>query len=218
MPSRMPFSSLSAAALLLAASAAQAQTYRVVGPDGRVTYSDRPPAADARTLPGKGSSVSATRAASGSNLPYELGQTARRFPVTLYTGSDCAPCATGRSLLVSRGIPFTEKTVNTPGDSAALQSLFGDSSLPALSIGGQQLKGFSSAQWTQYLDAAGYPKTSQLPSSYRQPAATPLTTPAPAPVDGSSSGNAPAVRPAPAPAAPSVAPERTDTNPAGIRF
>ncbi|MDO5290823.1 MAG: glutaredoxin family protein [Pseudomonadota bacterium] len=215
--SQLPFLSLTSAALLLAASAAaQAQTYRVVGPDGRVTYSDRPPAADARTVPGKGSSGSAPGTGSAS-LPYELSQTARRFPVTLYTGTDCAPCASGRSLLASRGIPFTEKTVSTRSDADALQQLFGDGSLPALSIGNQQLKGFNSAQWTQYLDAAGYPKASQLPSNYRQPAATPLTTPAaPAPQERS----APAARSAPAtaPAAPSIAPERTNTNPAGIRF
>ncbi|MFT4195319.1 DUF4124 domain-containing protein, partial [Ottowia sp.] len=37
---------------LLAAGAAQAQVYRNVGPDGRVTYSDQPPAAGARAAGG----------------------------------------------------------------------------------------------------------------------------------------------------------------------
>ena len=36
-----------------------------------------------------------------------------RFPVTLYTSTNCAPCGAGRTLLASRGIPFSERTVAT---------------------------------------------------------------------------------------------------------
>ena len=45
-PSLVPPLTVGASALMLAA-AAQAQVYRAVGPDGRVTYSDTPPAAQA---------------------------------------------------------------------------------------------------------------------------------------------------------------------------
>ena len=113
-------------------------------------------------------------------------------------------------------MPFTEKTVETNDDIAALQRLAGNNSLPLLTIGGQQLKGFSDSEWSQYLDAAGYPKASQLPASYRRPAATPLVarTAAAAPAAQA----AEPAEPAPAPAGPSVAPQRTTTNPTGIRF
>ena len=47
--------------------------------------------------------------------------------------------------------------------------------------GGQQLKGYSDLEWKQYLDAAGYPKSSQLPSGYRNPPAAPLKVKALAP-------------------------------------
>jgi hypothetical protein len=50
-----------------------------------------------------------------------------------------------------------------------LQRLSGDTSVPFATIGSQQLKGFSDVEWTQFLNAAGYPQTSVLPASYRPP-------------------------------------------------
>jgi hypothetical protein len=116
-------------------------------------------------------------------------------------------------MLTTRGVPFAEKTISTNEDQQALQRLSGDSSLPFLTIGSQQLKGFSDAEWTQFLDAAGYPKSSALPSSYIQTAATPLVTvaPAAAPATTAARQQGPA-----APAVPSVTPP--PSNPAGIRF
>lgn len=208
--------------LALLAVGAQAQTvYRIVGPDGKVTFSDKAP-----DTPSKNSQV--LPAASGGNgnagagLPYELGKVAARFPVTIFTGQNCPPCDSGRRLLESRGIPFTERTINTNEDLQALSKLGSDSSLPFVKIGGQNLSGFSESEWTQYLDAAGYPKTSQLPASYRRPTATPLTTPAKAAPAASASEAAASqetvrrlARP-PAPAADANAPNTN--NPAGLKF
>lgn len=198
--------------VLLSAAAVQAQqVYRIVGPDGKVTFSDRAPdpAAQAAPVP-----TERAQGAGGPALPYELRQVAARFPVTLYTGNDCAPCASARNLLLGRGVPFTERTVNTNEDIEALQRLSGGTSLPFGTVGGQQLQGFSDTEWTQYLDAAGYPKQSQLPPGYRRAPATPLVAsvarPAPAPAAAAS-----AARPAPPPAAPSGP---TPSNPAGITF
>ncbi len=208
---------LAAASLLLAltASLVQAQgIYRIVGPDGRVTFSDKPPAASdkATALSADGRSESQ----SASELPYELRQLARRYPVTLYSGENCGPCDSGRALLNNRGIPFTERTVTTPQDADALQKFSGDASIPILTIGGQRLKGFMQADWIQYLDAAGYPKSSQLPASYRNPAPTPLVPPPP-PIPAAANGKAPVAPTAPeaaSPRAPTVSPD----NPAGITF
>ncbi|HSV53332.1 MAG TPA: glutaredoxin family protein, partial [Burkholderiaceae bacterium] len=170
-----PWIAAGSALLALASIAAQAQPmYRIVGPDGKVTFSDRPPAEGAG---GKSTATSAaTRVGtdSGANLPFEVREVANRYPVTLYSAPNCSPCASARNLLVNRGVPFAERTVSTNEDAEALQRVSGDTSLPFATIGGQQLKGFSDVEWTQYLDAAGYAKTSQLPSNYRQPPATPL--------------------------------------------
>ncbi len=189
------------------------QVYRIVGPDGKVTFSDQPPP------PASNAKVSAANAgaaggAASAGLPFELRQVATKYPVTLYSGDNCAPCGAARSMLTSRGIPFAEKTVTTNEDTQALQRLSGDTSLPFLTIGSQQLKGFSDAEWTQFLNAAGYPPSSVLPASYRRPAATPLVTVATAPAAATpAAGTAPgaAARPAPVAAQP-------NDNPAGIKF
>lgn len=200
------------AALCLAPLAATAQVYRIVGADGKVTFSDKPPVeSNAKvTSPGAGG-ANGSNAAANTSLPFELRQVAAKYPVTLYAGNDCGPCASARSMLTSRGVPFTEKTVNSNDDVQALQRLSGETSLPFLTIGGQQLKGFADSEWTQYLNAAGYPTTSVLPASYRAPAPTPLV--AAKTVAPTATADAPArARPAPTPAA---APA---TNPAGIVF
>lgn len=197
--------SLTAASLLLAAAGALAQPiYRSVGPDGRVTFSDRPAAAGSEPAATTGPAPQAA----GAALPYALQQVVSRYPVTLYAGPNCAPCDSARQLLVARGVPFNERTVRSNEDIDALQRLTGDNSLPAASIGAQQLRGFAAAEWSQYLDAAGYPPRSQLPPNYRPPPARPLVALQPAaaasaPVEQA----APMARPAPPP-----------PNPAGIQF
>jgi glutaredoxin len=189
------------------------QVYRIVGADGRVTFSDKPPpdakgktnAAAVVPLGGAGSSQTAS-------LPIELRDAVNRYPVTLYTAPDCVPCGTGRAMLSARGIPFTEKTVTSNEDAEALKRLAGASSVPFLTIGGQQLKGFSEVEWSQFLDAADYPKASQLPTGYRQAPATRLV----AAQQPQAPVRAPAAPAAARSAAP--APAAAAENPAGIRF
>ena len=220
-----PLLRLSALGLLLCAGAAPAQgLYRSVDANGRVTYSDRPPAAGPAALPAgaapttPGASESATAA-----LPYALRQTVQRYPVTLYTKADCEPCATGRTLLQMRGVPFSERTVGTPEDSAALERLSGETALPLLTVGSQQLKGYSDSEWTRYLDAAGYAPSAQLPPGYRNPPAQPLVAASPAPAEPAAAP-APTTRVSPRartttpPAAPAPSGTPTPDNPAGIRF
>lgn len=191
--------------LALLAGAASAQ-YKVVGPDGRITYTDRPPA-DA------GKVTALTRAASNaatplSALPLELRQVVQRYPVTLYTSSDCAPCETGRRLLAQRGIPVTEKLVSSNDDVQALERIAGAITVPALTVGAQVLRGYSEADWHSYLDAAGYPRESKLPRGY--------TAAAPSPLVQRSAAAEPARNEAPAPA---PAPEPSaEPTPGNIRF
>ena len=206
-----------AAAGLLAPAANAQQVYRIVGPDGKVSFSDQPPPATRNAKATTSASrPGADSGASGSALPYELRQIANKYPVTLYTSDNCGPCTSARSLLTGRGIPFTEKTIVSTEDSKALQRLSGDTSLPFATIGGQQLNGFSDAEWTQFLNAAGYPAASVLPANYRQAAATPLVAVVAVPSAAPAPANtAQAARPA----APVAAPPATSANnPAGIKF
>lgn len=165
-----------ATALLLASVPAWA-LYKVVGPNGEITYTDRPPVDAKKAQPVK---VAGDSGPSTDGLPYQLQQLVSRYPVVLYSNSRCSPCDAGRQLLTRRGIPFTEKTVNSNEDLKAYSALSGTDQLPLLKIGNQQLRGYAEQEWSEYLTAAGYPEQSSLPSTYKVPAATPLAAPAPA--------------------------------------
>jgi glutaredoxin len=205
-----PLSSCAALALAIFALPSHA-LFKVVAPDGTVTYTDRPPAPSVGRPAQLGKDAATTDATAAlANLPLELRQTMARFPVTLYSSTDCAPCESGRRMLQGRGVPFTERRVLNEDDAEALNRLTGGRSVPTLTIGGQALRGFAETDWQSYLDVAGYPRESQLPRSYQPPPATPL-------VDRQPEAPPPVARPAPQ-AEPIAAPPTTAPSPTGIRF
>jgi len=218
-PARRP--PLVGLALLLALTAGTlpAQTvYRIVGPDGKVSFTDKPPPPNARAS-AAASAAPAGGAQDGAALPYELRQVTARYPATLYTSKDCVPCDSGRQLLRQRGVPFAEKTVQSQDDADALQRLSGSNSLPLLTLGAQQIKGFSTTEWTQYLSAAGYPEKSQLPAGHRNPEPAPMVAVQVAPATSAPVAASPELRPAPAtPPARPTTPRINPDNPAGIQF
>lgn len=158
---------------LLAALPVQAQ-YKVIGADGKVTYTDRPPV----TSGNKVTSIGVRPLAAGPTdaaLPLELRQPAAKYPVTLYTlAGACEPCESARQLLRQRGIPYAEKQVVSAEDSEALERLSGGRDAPTLAIGSQMMRGLAPEVWGSYLDAAGYPRESRLPATYTYAAATPI--------------------------------------------
>jgi glutaredoxin len=192
---------LLATALLLAAPAAHA-LFKVVGPDGRVTYTDRPPS------PSEGRVVPVNRetgAAVDTALPLALRPVAARFPVTLFTANDCGePCVMARSHLSRRGIPYTERIASTPEERDQWARIVGGTEAPTLQVGAQSIRGgFVPASWDETLDLAGYPRNSVLPATWQQPAALPLVPP----------------RPVAAPPTPPTSPRAEPAeNPGGIRF
>jgi glutaredoxin len=194
------------AVALLAAGAAHAQ-FKIIGPDGKITYTDREPSASDGKVIALG--ARAPTQAAEPDLPFELRAAANKYPVTLFTISGaCEPCTLARQMLKQRGIPFNERQVVTAEDSEALEKLSGAREAPTLTIGSQTLRGLATEVWNSYLDAAGYPRESRLPSSYQYRPATPIVDrrePATARSD---------VRPeaTPAPAAP------TAPGAGGIRF
>ncbi len=150
--------------------------FKVVGPDGKVTYSDRAPtpAEGKATTLGVRSSAAAPEAA----LPAELRQPAARYPVTLYTmPTGCSGCESARRLLRQRGVPHNERVIATAEDSDALEQITGGRDVPVLTLGAQVVRGFATELWNSYLDAASYPRESRLPANYRYPEPTPLAKP-----------------------------------------
>jgi glutaredoxin len=151
--------------LALSTASAAANMYRWVDKDGKVHYTDHPPA------PGQAAQVeekhSVTLGVPTASLPATVRQAMTDYPVTLFTQRSCGEyCQTGRDLLKQRGIPFTEKNVETDNDIAALRALVGSDqklSVPVIRVGSQVVEGFNSGRWNNLLDAAGYPKAPAKP-------------------------------------------------------
>src|SRR5262249_20135231 len=152
---------LAAVALLCggAALGAMAQTYKIVGKAGRITYTDKPPTASDIKAPSGGGDAAP---ANNGGLPYGTRQAMGRNPVALYTTKDCSACDQARQALRQRGVPFNEFSVTTNTDIAALRARFGDSTAPVITVGGQTIKGYSASNLAGYLDAAGYPAQARL--------------------------------------------------------
>jgi glutaredoxin len=146
--------------LLMAVSlTASAQlTYRWVDKAGKLHYTDRPPApGEARQVEEKSPvSLGADQTAS-----YTVRKAMADYPVTLYVQADCPACREGREHLKRRGIPFSEKTIVSQADAAALRPLIGEGNMvvPVMQVGSRTAKGYLGSEWDSLLDAAGYPKS-----------------------------------------------------------
>jgi glutaredoxin len=148
-------------ASISASFGASAAAYRWVDPvSGRTVISDTPPPRLTRE-------VSKTSDPSSNPEGYSYGarKAAENFPVTLYTLAEClAECTQAREQLNRRGVPFTEKILQSEDDRAVLKALVGDVFVPSLKVGRQHLRGFEASAYDNLLDLAGYPKTA-LPGS-----------------------------------------------------
>lgn len=239
--------------LLLAAIpwAVQAQNiYRSVDAQGRITFSDRLSVVQQAAKPGAGVGnasapkpetaaadgtapaevAEATQAAdlnAAASLPYALRQARSKYPVTFYSTGDCLPCDDARRMLVQRGVPYTERSVISGADLKALQALSGQEQLPFATVGQQHLVGWDADSWQRYLDLAGYPSQSALPSHWKPSTATALAPqpaapaqPATAAATTTSAKTASTSASQPAATAPttSSAPKVNANNPAGITF
>jgi len=169
---------LCAAALLLGAAGAAMAQYKIVGPDGKITYTDKPPTATEMRNSAGGSSAGGSDGGGSNSFPYETRQASARYPVTLYAQKGCDPCDQARRALRARGIPFSEYSIDTNPDADKLKQRFGELTLPVITVGNQTIKGFRQSDVDAYLDAAGYPKTARL-GGYSWPAAVPLAPPVP---------------------------------------
>lgn len=191
MTSRILFSLL----CLTLSMTAQAQVFKWVDANGKVTYSDVPPPKTAVSVEKKSYSSSDEP---NYAFSYELGQAVKNMPVTLYNSAKCTPCDDGRNFLKQNGIPFSEKTVVTNADVEKLNSIGGGTQLPLLVIGRTNFKGFSYGDWRSGLTQAGYPESNQLPADYHYPAPQSAAPAAAAVTQNSDAPQGPAVTDQPA--------------------
>jgi len=148
-------------ALSLTAMTAQAQTYRWVDSNGKVQITDTPPPGRLKNV-----ATSGDKPVADDGQSFALKKAAADFPVTLYSASNCGdPCQRGRELLSSRGIPFTDKTLQSQAEADELKALVGETFVPTLKVGKQSLRGFDASAWQNLLDLAGYPKNAGKPGA-----------------------------------------------------
>lgn len=171
--------------MLLCAANAHAQLYKWTGADGKVNYGDTPPPASASKVETRTLTIGEV---SAGDFPFELAEAMKTHPVILYTSKNCIPCDDGRKHLSERGIPFSEKSVSTNEDIALFRKVGGENTLPLLVVGKAKERGFESGAWNSALSAAGYPESSKLPKSYRNPPAQ-AAAPAPEPKSSGSAQN-----------------------------
>jgi glutaredoxin len=158
--------------LLCAAATVQAQQYRWLDEKGRPQYGDNPPA-NAKGVR-KNETRSQPPAENAQQVPFELQQAQKDFPVTLYTAPICKqPCEAARAALNKRGVPFTEVQVWNVETLDQLKAKAGSDTVPALVVGRSVMSGFDQARYETILDSAGYPKQGAVPARAQRAPAPP---------------------------------------------
>lgn len=151
---------------VLVLAGAQAETlYKVIGADGRTTYTDRPPAdaksttamqfADAPSTP-LPDSVLKYQAELQKGVQGRLAQAKRLDAigtVTLFSASWCGYCTKAKAYLRSRGISFQELDIDTPGGGRAYFEAGGKRGVPLLMADGKRLAGFSDGAYDYFFAA-----------------------------------------------------------------
>ena len=141
------------AALLLTVAPAFGQAlYKSVTPDGRVVYSDHPPAANklVKTI--------TPDAAPATALPPSAAEQLRRLQelrpasaqiggTTLYSAAWCGYCTRAKAWLGAKGIAYREVDIDTPDGMASFAQAGGGKGVPLLLARGQRVQGFSPASY-----------------------------------------------------------------------
>lgn len=151
----IPAGRLAALVILLAALPAVAvaeSMYKSVGPDGRIAYSDSPPAK------GRLEKTLKFESAPASPLPASYIEALRKLraseaasaalgDVVLYSAVWCGYCTKAKAYLASKGIAYQEIDVDTPAGMAAFAQVGGGKGIPLLVTASQRIQGFSTASY-----------------------------------------------------------------------
>ncbi|NRF65500.1 glutaredoxin family protein [Aquincola sp. S2] len=136
--------------LIVWLSAAHAQTlYKSIGPDGKVVYSDRPPAEGRvdKTLQFENLPSSAVPAATLSYVEQLKRMKQSALPPTnglvLYSAAWCGYCRKAKAFLAGKGVSYQEIDIDTPDGKAAFAQAGGGRGVPLLLVNGQKIQGFS---------------------------------------------------------------------------
>ena len=136
--------------------AVHAQTlYKSVDANGKVVYSDQPPASGAVQKTMKLESLPVSVVSGSPPSPASPGQAPTGAPaaaaqprgeVTLYMATWCGYCKAAKAYLAGKGIAYREFDVDTPTGKAAFAQL-GARGVPVLLTNGQRVAGFTAQSY-----------------------------------------------------------------------
>jgi glutaredoxin len=128
------------------------QIHRWVDADGRVQYTDQPPA-------GVKSSPVRSRISSYSGTPVVSGTAsagATRPEIKMYSTDWCGYCRKARDFFARQGIRYTELDVDKSPAARAEYQRMGARGVPVILVGTQRMNGYSEERLAAMLKAAGY--------------------------------------------------------------
>lgn len=131
------------ASILWGPAAARAEIYKWVDADGRVQFSDQPPAqAEAEEV--RLSPINTFRGVSVED--YEAAETSghvRPKRVVMYSADWCGVCTRAKRFFVGKGIPFQERDIERSGTARKEWERMNASGVPVILVGGKRMNGFS---------------------------------------------------------------------------
>ncbi|MGW8391777.1 glutaredoxin domain-containing protein [Pseudoduganella sp. HUAS MS19] len=144
-------------ALMLVSSPGMTQTlYKFVGQDGKIVYSDRPPAN------GKIEKTLHTQSLPNTALPSATaGELARlrkeAKPTTspnagtvMFSAAWCGYCRQAKAYLAQRGVAYKEVNIDTPEGKTAFAKASTENGVPYLLKDGEGLRGYSKEAYDEF--------------------------------------------------------------------
>lgn len=138
-------------ALSLCALPAQAEIYKVVGADGKVSYTDQPPQDKAAR-----SEALKIQTYAGPPAVSAYGGSVRK--VTLLSAQWCGACKSAKAYMVGRKIAFEEWDIDRSEFARAKMREVGAKGVPVILVGKQKMVGFSPEGLENMLQQAGTPQ------------------------------------------------------------
>jgi glutaredoxin len=136
------------ALLVCAALDARADIYKVVGPDGKISYTDKEP----QTVGAKSEKLK-IQTYSGAPSVSNSGTSVRK--VTILSAEWCGICTRAKNYMKSRGIAFEEWDIDRSDFARAKMRELGARGVPVILAGGQKMVGFSEAGLDAMLKKSG---------------------------------------------------------------
>lgn len=151
---------------LLALPVSAADLYKLVGPDGKITYTDKKPAnqgqsknvvtvihakvSDFNPPPGLGNLTARTKTYAANRS----GSSTASGGLRVYTASWCGYCKREKAFLKKRNVDFEEIDIDTPQGQQEYAAI-GGNGVPVSIANGKRMDGFTEAAMEQFLNEAG---------------------------------------------------------------